>query len=107
MSASIWVLGEALMDCIAQPDGSLRPLMGGSPYNMARAAGLRADEARASDGDRAGAAQGPLQSGSRGRRGGHERNRRAVRRWPLRSTGRAVERVVQWSVCPGLLLPIR
>lgn len=29
------------MDCIAQPDGSLRPLMGGSPYNMARAAALR------------------------------------------------------------------
>jgi fructokinase len=41
MSASIWVLGEALMDCLAQPDGSLRPLMGGSPYNMARAAALR------------------------------------------------------------------
>ncbi len=37
----IVVLGEALMDCIAQPDGSLRPLMGGSPFNMARAASLR------------------------------------------------------------------
>ena len=41
MTASIWVLGEALMDCIAQPDGQLRPLMGGSPFNMARAAALR------------------------------------------------------------------
>ena len=29
------------MDCIAQPDGQLRPLRGGSPYNMARAASLR------------------------------------------------------------------
>jgi fructokinase len=37
----IWVLGESLMDCIAQPDGTLKPLMGGSPYNMARAAALR------------------------------------------------------------------
>ena len=37
----IWVLGEALMDCVAQPDGSLRPLMGGSPFNLARAAALR------------------------------------------------------------------
>jgi fructokinase len=46
MNASIWVLGEALMDCIAQPDGSLRPLMGGSPYNMARAAGLRGASVR-------------------------------------------------------------
>lgn len=41
MSTAIWVLGEALMDCLAQPDGSLRPMMGGSPYNMARAAALR------------------------------------------------------------------
>lgn len=31
------ILGEALMDCIAQPDGRLLPLMGGSPYNLARA----------------------------------------------------------------------
>lgn len=38
---SIRVLGEALMDCVAQPDGSLRPLMGGSPFNLARAAALR------------------------------------------------------------------
>ena len=41
MSAAVWVLGEALMDCVAQPDGSLRPFMGGSPFNMARAAALR------------------------------------------------------------------
>ena len=41
MAREIVVLGEALMDCIAQPDGQLRPLMGGSPYNMARAAALR------------------------------------------------------------------
>jgi fructokinase len=41
MTSSIWVLGEALMDCISQPDGTLRPFMGGSPYNMARAAALR------------------------------------------------------------------
>jgi fructokinase len=41
VTTSIFVLGEALMDCIAQPDGQLRPLMGGSPYNLARAAALR------------------------------------------------------------------
>jgi len=41
MSREIFVLGEALMDCVAQPDGSLRPLMGGSPFNLARAAALR------------------------------------------------------------------
>jgi fructokinase len=40
----IGVLGEALMDCIAQPDGSLRPYMGGSPFNLARAAALRGAE---------------------------------------------------------------
>ena len=34
------VLGEALMDCVAQAGGDLRPLRGGSPYNMARAAAL-------------------------------------------------------------------
>jgi fructokinase len=38
---TVWVLGESLMDCIAQADGTLKPLMGGSPYNMARAAALR------------------------------------------------------------------
>lgn len=37
----ILVLGEALMDCIRQPDGSLRALKGGSPYNAARAASLQ------------------------------------------------------------------
>ncbi len=41
MTSKIWVLGEALMDCVAQADGSLRPLMGGSPFNLARAAALR------------------------------------------------------------------
>jgi fructokinase len=41
MSTPIFVLGEALMDCIAQADGRLLPLMGGSPFNMARAAALR------------------------------------------------------------------
>ncbi len=29
------------MDCMAQPDGQLLPLMGGSPFSMARAAALR------------------------------------------------------------------
>ncbi|MFM1907108.1 MAG: 2-dehydro-3-deoxygluconokinase [Pseudomonadota bacterium] len=29
------------MDCVAQPNGMLNPLMGGSPYNLARAAALR------------------------------------------------------------------
>lgn len=38
---SIYVLGEALMDCVATPDGLLRPHVGGSPFNMARAAALR------------------------------------------------------------------
>ena len=41
MTTPIFVLGEALMDCIAQPDGRLLPLMGGSPFKMARAAALR------------------------------------------------------------------
>ena len=41
MSQNIWVLGEALMDCVALPDGSLRPLMGGSPFTLARAAARR------------------------------------------------------------------
>ncbi len=41
MAQHLAVLGEALMDCIAQPDGRLLPLMGGSPYNMARAAARR------------------------------------------------------------------
>ncbi|MGV0960036.1 MAG: PfkB family carbohydrate kinase [Limnohabitans sp.] len=46
MNSSIFVLGEALMDCIAQPDGRLLPLMGGSPYNLARAAALRGARVR-------------------------------------------------------------
>lgn len=41
MKPTLCVLGEALMDCVAQPDGSLRPFMGGSPFNLARAAALR------------------------------------------------------------------
>lgn len=41
LGTPVWVLGEALMDCVAQPGGDLRPLMGGSPFNMARAAALR------------------------------------------------------------------
>jgi fructokinase len=41
MNQSIWVLGEALMDCVAQPDGTLKPHMGGSPFNLARSAALR------------------------------------------------------------------
>ncbi len=41
MASHIWVLGEALMDCVAQASGDLRPLMGGSPFNLARAAALR------------------------------------------------------------------
>ena len=38
MTRMTLILGEALMDCIAQADGSLLPLMGGSPFNLARAA---------------------------------------------------------------------
>lgn len=41
MKAPIVILGEALMDCITQEDGSLLPLMGGSPFNLARAAALQ------------------------------------------------------------------
>lgn len=41
MSTPFLVLGESLMDCIAQPDGSLMPFQGGSPFNMARAAALQ------------------------------------------------------------------
>ncbi len=37
----IWVLGEALMDCVAQADGSFIPLLGGSPFNLACAAALQ------------------------------------------------------------------
>jgi fructokinase len=41
---ALWVLGESLMDCVAQPDGSLMPLLGGSPYNLACAAALQGVE---------------------------------------------------------------
>ena len=37
----VWVLGEALMDCMAQPDGSLVPHLGGSAYNLACATALQ------------------------------------------------------------------
>jgi fructokinase len=39
--SQICVLGEALMDCLAQAHGDLRPHIGGSPFNFARAAALR------------------------------------------------------------------
>lgn len=35
---SIFVLGEALIDCIEQSDRQLKPVLGGSPFNLARAA---------------------------------------------------------------------
>jgi fructokinase len=38
---NIWVLGEALMDCIMQSNGTLQPLLGGSPFNLACAAALQ------------------------------------------------------------------
>lgn len=38
---NLWVLGEALMDCIMQSDGQLQPLLGGSPYNLALAVALQ------------------------------------------------------------------
>ncbi len=41
MTQSVWVLGEALMDCVAQADGSLRPLIGGSPFNLACAVAMQ------------------------------------------------------------------
>lgn len=41
MSVSVWVLGEALMDCVAQDDGSLQALIGGSPFNLACAVALQ------------------------------------------------------------------
>ncbi len=41
MSIPVLILGEALMDCITQADGTLLPLMGGSPFNLARAAALQ------------------------------------------------------------------
>ncbi len=44
MIPSVWILGEALMDCVAQPNGDFRPLIGGSPFNLARAVALRCGE---------------------------------------------------------------
>ena len=44
MKPSVWILGEALIDCVAQPNGDLRPLIGGSPFNLARAVALRSGE---------------------------------------------------------------
>jgi fructokinase len=41
MTPRVWILGEALMDCVAQANGDLRPLIGGSPFNLARAVALR------------------------------------------------------------------
>lgn len=41
MSPSIVVLGEALIDCVVQADGSHQACTGGSPFNLARAAALR------------------------------------------------------------------
>lgn len=38
MNRPIYVYGEALMDCAVESDGRLRPMRGGSPYNLARAA---------------------------------------------------------------------
>lgn len=38
---SIFVLGEALIDCIEHADGQLKPVLGGSPFNLARAAALQ------------------------------------------------------------------
>ena len=35
---SILVAGEALMDCIPLPDDAFRPIVGGSPFNVAVAA---------------------------------------------------------------------
>lgn len=41
MNPLIVVLGEALMDCVVQADGSLQAFTGGSPFNLARSAALR------------------------------------------------------------------
>jgi fructokinase len=41
MQTPIVIYGEALMDCIARPDGSFMPHAGGSPYNVARAIALQ------------------------------------------------------------------
>jgi fructokinase len=41
LSMQVTVLGEALMDCLQQADGQLKPLQGGSPFNLARACALQ------------------------------------------------------------------
>jgi fructokinase len=41
MKREIVVIGEALMDCFGRADGTLLPVQGGSPCNMARAAARR------------------------------------------------------------------
>ena len=40
MKREVVVIGEALMDCFARPDGALLPVQGGSPCNLARATAL-------------------------------------------------------------------
>ncbi len=40
----LWVLGEALIDCVAQADGSLQTMLGGSPFNVACAAAMQGVE---------------------------------------------------------------
>jgi fructokinase len=41
MQTPMIILGETLMDCIVQPNGSFIPHEGGSPYNVARAIALQ------------------------------------------------------------------
>ena len=41
MNLPLWVLGEALMDGVVQPDGQLKLYPGGSPFNLACAAALQ------------------------------------------------------------------
>jgi fructokinase len=44
MQTPIVIFGEALMDCITQPNGGFMPHAGGSPYNVARAIALQGGE---------------------------------------------------------------
>jgi fructokinase len=44
MQTPMIILGETLMDCIMQPNGSFIPHEGGSPYNVARAIALQGGE---------------------------------------------------------------
>ena len=39
MTARVVVAGEALIDLVTRPDGALAPLVGGGPFNTARALG--------------------------------------------------------------------